>query len=73
MLRAAPIGALWQPFLYLTLLGVVVVAFATLRFRSFLVPAGGRTRRIRRPRRQRAGAVQAQPAVPGRRPGDWWP
>ena len=40
MLRGAPIGSLWQPFLFLTLLGAVVVVFATLRFRRFLAPAG---------------------------------
>ena len=39
MLRGAPIGALWEPFLYLALLGVVVVAAATLRFRRQLAPA----------------------------------
>ncbi|MEV4347522.1 ABC transporter permease [Actinoplanes sp. NPDC049596] len=42
MLRGAPITALWQPFLYLTLLGVAVVTFATLRFRAFLSPQGTR-------------------------------
>ena len=40
MLRAEPIAALWQPFVYLALLGVVVVTGATLRFRSYLAPAG---------------------------------
>jgi len=40
MLRAEPIGALWQPFLFLALLGAVVVTAATLRFRSYLAPAG---------------------------------
>ena len=39
MLRAAPIGALWRPFAYLAVLGVVVVALATLRFRRQLAPA----------------------------------
>ncbi|HZR51839.1 MAG TPA: ABC transporter permease [Streptosporangiaceae bacterium] len=38
MLRAEPIGALWQPFLYLTLLGVAITGLATLRFRAFLSP-----------------------------------
>jgi ABC-2 type transport system permease protein len=41
MLRAEPLGSLWEPMLYLTLLGVVVVTLATLRFRSYLAPAGG--------------------------------
>jgi len=45
MVRGAALGALWQPFLYLTLLGAVVVVFAILRFRSLLVPRAGRIRR----------------------------
>jgi ABC-2 type transport system permease protein len=56
MLRAEPIGALWQPFLYLSLLGLVAVLLATLRFRALLAPpprGGGK------PRRQPAG----QPAL----------
>jgi ABC-type multidrug transport system permease subunit len=40
MLRAEPITALWQPFLFLALLGAVVVTGATLRFRGYLAPAG---------------------------------
>jgi ABC-2 type transport system permease protein len=39
MLRAEPIGALWPPFVFLALLGVVVVAGATLRFRGYLAPS----------------------------------
>jgi ABC-2 type transport system permease protein len=39
MLRAEPIGPLWPPFVFLALLGVVVVTLATLRFRAFLAPA----------------------------------
>jgi len=38
MLRAEPIAALWQPFVYLTLLGVAITGLATLRFRAFLSP-----------------------------------
>jgi ABC-2 type transport system permease protein len=45
MLRAEPIGALWQPFLFLALLGLVVFTLATLRFRSYLAPAGARRAR----------------------------
>ncbi len=41
MLRAEPLGSLWEPMLYLALLGAVVVTLATLRFRSYLAPAGG--------------------------------
>jgi len=40
MLRAEPIAALWQPFLFLALLGAIVVTGATLRFRGYLAPAG---------------------------------
>jgi ABC-2 type transport system permease protein len=39
MLRGESIGALWQPFALLALLGVVVVVLATLRFRRDLAPA----------------------------------
>jgi ABC-2 type transport system permease protein len=56
MLRAAPLGALWQPFVYLAVLGVVVLALATLRFRRQLAPAPVRTRR--RPALETAGAAR---------------
>ncbi len=36
MLRATPITSLWQPFLYLAVLGAVVVTLSTLRFRRLL-------------------------------------
>jgi ABC-2 type transport system permease protein len=55
MLRAEPIGALWQPFVFLALLGVVVVTGATLRFRGYLAPSG------RRDRGGRPGRRAAQP------------
>jgi ABC-2 type transport system permease protein len=42
MLRAQPITSLWPPFIYLALLGAVVATLATLRFRAFLAPGGGR-------------------------------
>ncbi len=46
MLRAEPIGPLWPPFVFLALLGLVVVTLATLRFRAYLAPATpGRGRR----------------------------
>jgi ABC-2 type transport system permease protein len=45
MLRGAPISSLWEPFLFLSLLAVVVVAAATLRFRRQLAPAPPRQRR----------------------------
>jgi ABC-2 type transport system permease protein len=50
MLRAEPIGSLWQPFLLLAVLGAVIVALAILRFRAFLAPATARRRANRRPR-----------------------
>jgi ABC-2 type transport system permease protein len=40
MLRSEPITALWAPFTYLAVLGVVVVLLATLRFRALLAPRG---------------------------------
>ncbi len=45
MLRAEPIGPLWQPFVFLALLGIVVVTGATLRFRGYLAPSGRERRR----------------------------
>src|SRR6185312_5951213 len=39
MLRAEPLGPLWQPFLFLALLGAVVFTLASLRFRAYLAPA----------------------------------
>jgi ABC-2 type transport system permease protein len=42
MLRAEPLTSLWQPFLFLALLGAVVFTLASLRFRSYLAPAAPR-------------------------------
>src|SRR5262244_2333606 len=42
MLRAEPLGPLWQPFVFLALLGAVVFTLTSLRFRSFLAPAAPR-------------------------------
>lgn len=39
MLRAEPIAALWQPFVYMAVLGLVLLSLAILRFRSYLAPA----------------------------------
>jgi ABC-2 type transport system permease protein len=39
MLRAEPIGPLWQPFVFLALLGAIVFTLASLRFRAYLAPA----------------------------------
>jgi ABC-2 type transport system permease protein len=56
MLRAEPIGPLWQPLLFLVLLGTVTVTLATLRFRAYLAPAV--------PRHHRAAGSQAAGAAP---------
>ncbi len=55
MLRAEPIAGLWQSFVYLAVLGSVVVTAATLRFRRYLAPA-------HRAHRARGEAVAAQGA-----------
>ena len=39
MLRAEPIGPLWRPFTFMAVLGLVIVALAILRFRTFLAPS----------------------------------
>jgi len=56
MLRAEPIAALWQPFVFLALLGAIVVTGATLRFRGYLAPAG-------RERRAKPAPVQPRGAA----------
>jgi ABC-2 type transport system permease protein len=61
MLRAEPIGPLWQPFVFLALLGFVVVTGATLRFRGYLAPSG-RSGRSGRPHHGTPGPSDA-PAV----------
>ena len=58
MLKAEPIGPLWQPFLFLALLGAVVVTLATLRFRAYLAPARARGRR-------RSAGTGTAPGAPG--------
>jgi len=70
MLRAEPIGPLWQPFLFLGLLGAVVVTLATLRFRAYLAPArAGRRRRPPGPGQAPGAAAPGRPraalSVPG--------
>src|SRR5712691_2358258 len=59
MLRAEPIGPLWQPFAVLALLGVVVVTGATLRFRGYLAPSGHERRGPRGRSGAPAGPAQA--------------
>jgi ABC-2 type transport system permease protein len=62
MLRAEPIGPLWQPFLFLALLGLIVFTLASLRFRAYLAPAAPRRTKDRPP----AGPPPAgAEAVPG--------
>jgi ABC-2 type transport system permease protein len=63
MLRAEPIGALWQPLVILGLLGLVVGTLATLRFRAFLAPAPGRRRQHAR---SQPPAVTPVPSAGGR-------
>ncbi len=70
MLRAEPIGPLWQPFLFLALLGLIVFTLASLRFRAYLAPAAPRRakdRPLARPQPAGAEAVPGtgvSPAVP---------
>jgi ABC-2 type transport system permease protein len=59
MLRAEPIGPLWQPFMFLALLGLIVFTLARLRFRSFLAPAAPRRGKGRAPAGQESAAVDA--------------
>jgi ABC-2 type transport system permease protein len=59
MLRAEPIGPLWQPFVFLALLGLIVFTLASLRFRSFLAPAAPRRGKGRAPAGQEPAAVAA--------------
>ncbi len=61
MLRAEPIGPLWQPFVLLAVLGLVIVTLAILRFRSYLAPAPPARRRLRR---RPVAAVQQDQARP---------
>ena len=65
MLRAEPIGGLWQPFLFLALLGLIVFTLATLRFRSYLAPAS-----VSRARRGPAGGGGPAPEPPGPATGE---
>jgi ABC-2 type transport system permease protein len=59
MLRAEPIGPLWQPFVFLALLGLIVFTLASLRFRSFLAPAAPHRGKGRAPAGQEPAAVDA--------------
>ena len=65
MLRAEPLASLWQPFLFLALLGLIVFTLATLRFRSFLAPAA-----THRARRVPAGGAGPAPGQAGPASGE---
>src|SRR5215469_3324924 len=75
MLRAEPIGPLWQPFVFLTLLGTVVVTLAILRFRRYLAPSTAGSRRLGRPghghggHRDRAPVGASGDLIPAREGG----
>ena len=71
MLRAEPLGPLWQPFVFLALLGAVVFTLASLRFRAFLAPAAprGGAGSPHRPRARPARRARPAPRPPGA-PGD---
>jgi ABC-2 type transport system permease protein len=56
MLRAESITGLWQSFVFLTLLGSVVVTGATLRFRRYLAPAHRAHRAASKPAAAAQGA-----------------
>jgi ABC-2 type transport system permease protein len=59
MLRAEPIGPLWQPFVFLALLGLAIAALAILRFRSYLAPAPARRTRAGHPGSPLAEAAES--------------
>ena len=70
MLRAEPIGPLWQPLVFLALLGLIVFTLASLRFRAYLAPAAAHRGKGRVPAgpgpadAAAAGAAGAAGAVP---------
>ena len=61
MLRAEPIGPLWQPFLFLALLGLIVFTLASLRFRAYLAPAAPRRAKDRPPAGPPPAGAEAVP------------
>ena len=61
MLRAEPIGPLWQPLVFLALLGLIVFTLASLRFRAFLAPAGPRRAKSRPPAGPQPAGAAAVP------------
>ncbi len=63
MLRAEPIGPLWQPFLFLALLGLIVFTLASLRFRAYLAPAAPRRAKDRPPAGPPPAGAEAVPAT----------
>ncbi len=71
MLRAEPIGPLWQPVTFLALLGVAVVTLAILRFRRYLAPAlaGGGCCTGRAATAERTRMMRGTGSPVSRRPG----
>jgi ABC-2 type transport system permease protein len=63
MLRAEPIGPLWQPFVFLAVLGAVIVTLAILRFRGYLSPAPPARRRGRPARPLPGGSRTGEKAL----------
>ena len=63
MLRAEPIGPLWQPFLFLALLGLIVFTLASLRFRAYLAPAAPRRSKDRPPAGPPTAGAEAVPGT----------
>jgi len=63
MLRAEPIGPLWQPFLFLALLGLIVFTLARLRFRAYLAPAAPRRTKDRPPAGPPPSGAEAVPGT----------
>ncbi|HKD89864.1 MAG TPA: ABC transporter permease [Streptosporangiaceae bacterium] len=59
MLRAEPIGPLWPPLVLLTVLGLVIVTLAILRFRRFLAPAPPGRKLLRKPAKLATAQDQA--------------
>ena len=65
MLRAEPIGPLWQPLTFLALLGLIVMSLAMLRFRWLLVAGRDRWPPRREPGRGPRGGHRGCRARPG--------
>jgi ABC-2 type transport system permease protein len=69
MLRAEPIGPLWQPLVFLALLGLVAGTLAIGRFRSYLAPAPAHQRGRGKGAPPQPVVAAAGPAIPAAEPG----